>query len=252
MSEWPALIDELDAWGAAGSTATFWWRDDDAVEPTEQLDRLLPVAQSVPLALAVIPGLATAALAERLEDCHRITVLQHGWRHSNHSPSGDSEYPCERPTADVRNELCDGRERLSAMFGERFEPVFAPPWHRFDDAFLPLLAESGIGSISRRGPRKGGARSAGIFESNVHALLIDWTRPPTFVGDAIALQRILKHLRGRRQRTCDADEATGILTHHLVEDPRSYDFIERLADVVADHRAAEWLPASEIFARQVR
>ncbi|NUB17118.1 hypothetical protein GAY28_35010, partial [Azospirillum brasilense] len=31
---WDALTAELDAWAAGGRTATLWWRDDDAVEPT--------------------------------------------------------------------------------------------------------------------------------------------------------------------------------------------------------------------------
>jgi hypothetical protein len=246
------LIDELDAWGAVGLVATFWWRDDDAIEPTEQLDRLLGVAESVPIALSVIPGLAIPALAERLEGCQRITVLQHGWRHSNYSPASEanSEYPGARSATDVLRELQDGRERMSTLFGERFQSVFAPPWHGFEDKFLPLLAHSGIGSISRKGPRKHAARAARIFESNVHAAFINWTQPPTFVGERAALERILKHLRGRRLRTYDTDEPTGILTHHLVEDPPSYYFIERLAEVIGGHKAAKWLRAAEIFPRQ--
>lgn len=81
MGEWQALIDELDAWTAAGLTATFWWRDDDGVAPTKQLDRLLATAQPLPIALAIISGWTTKALAEQLDGCQRITVLQHGWHH---------------------------------------------------------------------------------------------------------------------------------------------------------------------------
>ena len=56
MIDWSDLIDELDAWNAAGLTATFWWRDDDAVEPNEKLDRLLEVTATVPIALSVWPA----------------------------------------------------------------------------------------------------------------------------------------------------------------------------------------------------
>src|SRR5689334_23564660 len=39
--------------GAAGHIAALWWRDDDAVAATAQLDALLHLAAGVPLALAV-------------------------------------------------------------------------------------------------------------------------------------------------------------------------------------------------------
>jgi hypothetical protein len=242
----------LDAWRAAGRTATFWWRDDDAREPTQQLDRLLSVAKSVPIALAVIPGLAVPALAERLRDCRQVSVFQHGWRHTNHGgPGRNSEYPGARAVEDVLNEMRDGRDRLSALFGDQFQPVFVPPWHGFDDRFLPLLAQSGIGAISRKGPRKSRLGAAGIFQSNVQAVFLNWTTPPAFIGNEPAIERVLAHLRERRLATCDAEEPTGILTHHLDEDSRSYDFIERLVEVIGSHRAAKWLRASDIFPRTV-
>lgn len=239
MSELSPLIDELDAWDAAGLTATFWWRDDDATEPTEQLERLFTVAPSVPIALALISSVATPALAERLKGYSRITVLQHGWQHKNHSgsPHDPAEYPGSRSAADVLKEFQDGRERMSRLFGDRFWPVFAPPWHGFDDKFLPLLAQSGLWSISRRGPRTGAAKAAKIFEGNVHSGVLKWPR-------------LIEHLRGRRLGTYDVDEPTGLLTHHYREDSQSYDFIERFADVIDTHKAAKWLSASEIFPRQ--
>ncbi len=55
MGDWLQLTDELDRRQDAGSTATFWWRDDDAVEWTPQLDVPLRHAGTIPLALAVTP-----------------------------------------------------------------------------------------------------------------------------------------------------------------------------------------------------
>jgi hypothetical protein len=37
---WATLQRELDRWAESGKTATFWWRDDDAVEETPQLQTL--------------------------------------------------------------------------------------------------------------------------------------------------------------------------------------------------------------------
>lgn len=248
MGEWRALIDELDAWTAAGLTATFWWRDDDGVAPTEQLDRLLATAEPLPIALAIISGWTTKALAERLDGCQRITVLQHGWHHTNHgSPTMRTEYSGDRPADDVMKELRQGRERMSALFGKLFQPVFVPPWYHFDDTFLPLLLQSGLWSMSRKGARSSTAKGAGIFEGNVHADLLEWQHPPAFVGTGMAIDQLIGHLRQRRLGLCDIDEPTGILTHHANQDLPAYDFIERLAELTTAHKAAKWLRASEIF-----
>ena len=68
MSTWRELEQELEAWARSGRRATFWWRDDDAVEPSPALDRLLELAASgrAPLALAVIPARASSGLAAQL------------------------------------------------------------------------------------------------------------------------------------------------------------------------------------------
>src|SRR5690242_11095944 len=85
---WPDLADELDRWGEAGREARFWWRDDDAVEATPQLDALLRLSGDVPLALAVIPAFVEHSLAEALQTRPNVTVLQHGWSHANRQPAG--------------------------------------------------------------------------------------------------------------------------------------------------------------------
>src|SRR6185503_10933091 len=83
---WDALDAELERWRAAGRVATFWWRDDDAVTDTPALRRLLELRASldVPLALAVIPANADAALAALVPP--EVAVLQHGFAHRNHAP----------------------------------------------------------------------------------------------------------------------------------------------------------------------
>jgi len=87
---WKALARELDAWARAGRTATFWWRDDDAVAPTPALKRLLRLAgrHRTPIALAVIPRPAVKSLFDRLADHANVRVLQHGYEHANHAPAG--------------------------------------------------------------------------------------------------------------------------------------------------------------------
>jgi hypothetical protein len=99
---WAALDRELDAWGAAGRTATLWWRDDDAVAPSPELDRLLALAATcgAPLALAVIPAAAEDALAARLEgQAAEIAVLQHGCAHRNLAAAGGKKCELVDPAA---------------------------------------------------------------------------------------------------------------------------------------------------------
>jgi hypothetical protein len=248
MSGWARLTEELNKWGESGATATFWWRDDDAVELTSHLEALLQCAGSTPLALAVIPFPATTALANWVREFATVVVLQHGWCHANHSPGGNNEYPALRTSEDVTRELADGRNRLAALFGSQALPVFAPPWHRFDPSFLPVLPANRLTAISRRGPRSGAIATEGLFQANVHISLIEWTNPPSFGDDDSYLDRIIDHLAKRRLGPYEREEPTGLLTHHLVQDSRSYSFIAELIDLVVRHPAAAWLGGREVFA----
>jgi len=49
----------------------------------------------------------------------------------------------------------------------------------------------------------------------------------------------------------DREEITGILTHHLVQDAASYQFITKLFKITDDHVAARWLNGTEIFPAQL-
>jgi hypothetical protein len=255
MVKWPDLMAELDCWEEAGKVATLWWRDDDAVAPTARLGSLLSIASGVPISLAVIPADAQQELAQWLDQHLRsapkasVAVLQHGWRHLNHSGVGKkSEFPAERPRPEVASELAAGRARLSDLFGSRAQPVLVPPWNRFDDSLLALLARCGLTGISRTRPRNASAKAPGVIEVNIHVDLVDWKGTRGFVGEDAALGGLVQHLRGRRLRTVCSDEPTGILTHHLIQDEATDAFLDRLTAVSLAHPAVLWLDAGEIFA----
>lgn len=248
---WLKLSQELDRWAAAGTTATFWWRDDDAVDDTPQLHLLLKRAGDIPLALAVIPGLATRGLARRLAGESSVAVLQHGWRHVDHARGGQSEYPAVRTMSGVSRELENGRRVLMALFGSQALPVFAPPWHRFDARFLPLLPRSGLVGISRNGPRPDLTAGDGLVQANVHMSAINWSDPPSFGDEDVYIGKTVGHLQGRRLGLYDATEPTGLLTHHRAQDDHSYVFISRFVQVVTDHPAATWIDAREIFRSRI-
>ena len=90
---WQPLLSELARWTDAGRAADFWLRDDDAVEPTAALDRLLGLtgASAIPVTLAVIPAFTGEPLASRLAGEPHVTVGVHGWAHRNHASEGQKK-----------------------------------------------------------------------------------------------------------------------------------------------------------------
>jgi hypothetical protein len=251
LAQWSDLTDELDRWGEEGRTATLWWRDDDAAAPSRRLDDLLATAEAIPVALAVIPAIADQALATRLgrPATPPVAVLEHGWRHHNHAGGAKkSEFPRSRSPEEITADLAAGQKRLAALFGARALGVLAPPWNRFENVFLPLLAASGIAAISRIKPRRMAWPAPGVFAANVHVDLVAWRDNRGFVGDATALGAIVGHLRARRCGEADPDEPTGLLTHHLVQDMATGAFLGQLLRRTRDHSAARWLEAGEVFA----
>jgi hypothetical protein len=219
-----------------------------------RLDRLISVAGDVPISLAVIPAAAHPELGEWVADLSRarkaprLAVLQHGWRHMNHAVDGKkNEFPEERSSHAVRSELIEGRDRLAALFGMHVLPVLAPPWNRFASRFLPHLAACGLGAISRMKPRRTPWPSPGIAETNVHIDLVAWATSRTFIGEQASLGGIIGHLQARRLGEVDAEEPTGILTHHLVQDEAADTFLRRLVATTKEHPATRWLDAAEVF-----
>jgi hypothetical protein len=245
---WSHLVDELDRWRETQRVAKLWWRDDDAVAPSANLDRLVEIAGTVPIALAVIPADAESELADWLRRRGpSIAILQHGWRHSNHSTGRKkSEFPAERSGNAVRIDLAAGRERLTRLFESRALPVLVPPWNRFDDSHLPLLAACGIRAISRINRSDGLPPALGISEVNVDIDLVDWRGDRGFIGEDAALAALVGHLQTRRFGWV-CDEPIGILTHHLIQATATEAFLQQLVAVTCMHPMLCWLDAFEIF-----
>ncbi|HET8726907.1 MAG TPA: polysaccharide deacetylase family protein [Alphaproteobacteria bacterium] len=243
---WASLEDELDAWADTERRATFWWRDDDATTPTPALERLLRAAgrHGVPLALAVIPRDTGEALPAALPPS--VAVLQHGWAHANHAapPAKKAELGDDRPLAEVAGELTAGWDRLAGLFGRRALPVVTPPWNRVGAGVASALPSMGFRGLSTFGPRPEGG---GIMRINTHADVIDWRGGRRFAGTAAVLAAVVAHLRGRRLGTADAEEPTGLLTHHLDHDDGVWEFIDRFFDKTRHHPVTAWPSAEELF-----
>jgi len=262
MSGWQTLHRELEAWRETGGAATLWWRDDDAVDGGPALDRLLDLAEQygVPLNLAVIPASATAVLALRLAGAAaQVSVLQHGFDHTNHAPEGEKsmELGPHRPRVAICEELASGQAMLKAKFGKQAVPVLVPPWNRIADEFVPTLAGLGFRGLSTHTARTALRPAEGLVACNTHVDVMRWRPERGFLGENEALDLLIGHLRARRQakagstangpRRAEPDEPSGLLTHHLVMDDAAWSFVSRLLATLGDHPAARWITADEAF-----
>ncbi len=249
MDAWHDLDVELDAWEAAGRTATFWWRDDDAVAPTPALERLIGIAErhSAPLLIAVIPESSTDALRRRVADSDRVFVAQHGLRHRNNAPEGEraSEFPHARTLSENVTDMTEGL-RLIQDF-PHLVPIFVPPWNRIDARLFPGIAVLGHKGVSTFGPRAMAQPLPGFTQTNCHADIIAWRSGRGFAGVGRVLDDVIAHLHARRTHTVDADEPTGLLTHHLVHDAASWQFLDSFFDRLRRRTGVRWLSPHDAF-----
>lgn len=250
MADWQSLHRELDRWGEAGRTATFWWRDDDAGPDDGRLAGLLAQrrALGVPLALAVVPAWLAPASAALLRGDPGSSVLQHGFDHGNRAPEGRRrrELAAEAPATVLDDCLAEGQSRLARAFGARFHAVMVPPWNRIDDDVLRRLSGRGFTGLSTLGPRSA-ARTAGLAVANVHVDIVAWRAGGGFAGEGPALAAACDHLARRREGTADPEEPTGLMTHHRVHDAACDAFVARFVAFTRDHGAGSWLDAGAVF-----
>lgn len=255
---WDDLARECDAWAAEDRPVALWWRDDDAVADTPALRRLLDLASGrAPVALAVIPAALDPGLAAAIARMGGgIAVLQHGFDHRNRAPAGakKSEFPATRPAAEVADVLARGRDTLGAAFGARFVPALTPPWNRFDDSHLALLPGLGYRGITAYLARRSSAPAPKLHQVNTHVDIIDWQAGGTpggvgrpFLGTNRALGLLVGHLAAKRKGSADRTEPTGLLTHHLVHDTETWEFLGELLAWTAARPAIAWHNAADLF-----
>jgi hypothetical protein len=248
MATWDDLAEELDSWHGNGRCASFWWRDDDAVRVTPALERLLALSKAAetPVALAVIPRDAEDGLRDWLSGQPLATVLQHGWSHANHAPDGrQEEFGLHRPLPAMLDELALGWGRIAGF--TRSLPVLVAPWNRIDPQVFPHLLATGLRAISSLGPRASPTPCAGVGMTNVHIDIMDWRGSGGFVGVFAALEQAITHLRQRRTGEADADEPTGLMTHHGFHDEGCWRFIQEFLGHTQAHPAVRWLDAKDAF-----
>lgn len=236
------LLEELDRWQEAGLTADLWLRDDDAAEVTRTLERLLGCVEkaAVPAVLAVIPMLATEALAKRLQAFPALAVWQHGIAHINHAPAGSKSQELIGDAGSLIPPLKAAGERLGALFGGQAQPILVPPWNRIEPALIPRLLEAGFSGLSTFKPRVAREAAAGVWQVNTHVDIVDWRAGRKMRHVSAIYTEIAVHLANQRTDAAERAEPLGILTHHLVMEDSAWAFLSDLFALTNNHPAVRW------------
>ncbi|MBE1283848.1 MAG: polysaccharide deacetylase [Rhodobacteraceae bacterium] len=240
---WQALDSELTRWNDTGLTLPLWWRDDDAIQPTAALERLIALSDTValPVHLAVIPRDVTQALADHVKTTS-ARVLVHGWAHTNHAPQGEkkAEFGAHRPISAMRSEIKQSLPRLRGLFGSKLDPVFVPPWNRITVDLAPVLTEIGFTALSTFKPRKATFAASGLAQINTHLDPIHWKGDRSLVPAQDLIDQVEQQLRDRREGRADNTEPYGILTHHLVHDAAIWEFTQTLIERLMTGPGQAW------------
>jgi hypothetical protein len=248
---WSSLQNELDSWSDSGTRATFWWRDDDAVEQTPQLLRLDELSQQLqlPVSIAAIPSLLQKSLPRYLRDKNNIKILQHGYSHTSHAASGvkNIEIGGNRSTEEIQTTLAKGSALLNDNFGNQFLPVLVPTWNRIESRAYTALVKAGFSGVSSMWARAIACPVENLLQVNAHLDPVNWRGDRGFIGESRSIEYIRDHLHARRTGTKDTAEPTGILSHHLSQDEQVWDFISELMSTLKQHPAVEWLDAGTIW-----
>ncbi len=242
--DWTPLKRELEAWRDARLTLPLWWRDDDAIAPTEPLGRLVALSDRLrlPVHLAVIPARAEPALATALSVHPGLIPVVHGWAHRSHAPEGEkkAEFGAHRPLPEIEAEVRAGFDRLRDLFKDNLRPMFVPPWNRIAPKVETRLPALGFSMLSTFTPRKTPEAALGLARVNTHLDPIDWRGSRSLVEPGQLIAQVARQLADRRAGRADNAEPYGILTHHLVHDTAIWDFTAELLERLMTGPATPW------------
>lgn len=247
---WHAFETEIARWRDGGIRVEFWWRDDDAATRTQPLSRLLALAATarIPLALAVVPEWAEEGWLDGLHG--ELDVLQHGVDHRDRAAPQfkKAEFAAGEPIDAALERLAKGRARLAALSRGRLLPVLVPPWNRLPSGLVPHLPRAGYRGLSTYGARTAAQAAPGLTQVNTHVDLIAWHQGRGFVGEEAALQLAVNHLAAQRAGLIDRAEPTGWLTHHAGHDEPAWAFLAKLFELTQRMADVRWRRAADLFA----
>ena len=225
-----------------------FFRADDVAVPSGSFNRLMAlfIRHQIPLALAIVPAWLTNPRWEYMRHlAEQAPTLwnwhQHGWCHANHEPKGKKQEfgPARGPEA-LSTDLTRGRQRLEMLLGERFVPIFTPPWNRCSQITLELLATANYLGVSRSDGATPRAPQ-GLTEINVNVDL--HTRRK--MTPAQAWPDLWQELQGAIQ-----SGQCGFMIHHQRMNPAAFEFLNILLTKLARHKQFRFTSLKELTRRK--
>ncbi|MEN6439826.1 MAG: polysaccharide deacetylase family protein [Syntrophobacter sp.] len=227
--DWRDQLDHAMALISHDSIPPLFFRADDIGAAGQAFEALCGLFRhhQVPLALAVVPAWLSDARQERLfaaapMEEHLWGWHQHGWRHVNWQTSGKkSEFGGDRPLDRQHGDILQGRQKMEAVFGRHFIPVFTPPWNRFSTMTVKALRSLDFKGISATNPLPHGVKLPwGFCSLPVHLDL--HTRKDKSPADG--LNSLLTELCALSK----SGETAGIMIHHQRMTPFAFQFLDHL------------------------
>jgi len=238
-SVWGPLDDALSRAADGGRQFTFWWRDDDAIQDSPPLDRLIALSRryAVPIGIAAIPAAAHPSLRDRVQAEPSVALLVHGLAHRNHAPPGAkrAELGPSRPSAALVEDAARALAQAQKIFGAELLPVLVPPWNRIAPDLVGALPAIGYRGLSTFGARAAATPARGLRQINTHLDPIDWRGSRGLVDPAALTRCAASLIDAQGSAGGAADEPLGLLTHHLVQDEAAWAFCEALLERLAGH-----------------
>ena len=235
------LSAELAAWRRAGKPVLLWWRDDDAIDVSPALERLLDLSarHGAPLALAVVPDRLSPELAPLINAHPAVSVLQHGLDHRSRRQEGrqPAQFADDETAADIAAAIAARMRRLAVF--ERRMPVYVPPWNAVQPQLIEALRSAGLKLSAFDGLGESG-------QVDAHLDVLRWGARPRFRGAGRLMNRLARLLAQRRRQQL-WDRPVGLLTHHLDQDEPSWRFLDALFLRLGPASGCRWLAADQVF-----
>ncbi|MDK2955231.1 MAG: hypothetical protein PWQ57_727 [Desulfovibrionales bacterium] len=227
---------------AAPYEAAIFFRDDDAAAVGKNFLKMLEMFErrATFLDIAVVPAWLTETRAEALlKDAAPplFGLHQHGFRHVNHETKGKKcEFGPGRPAAEKQRDVLRGKQRLEELLGERFQPIFSPPWNRVDADTLEILLNGRFGALSRfRGAKPAAPAGLASLDANVDMHTRKEPDPEKALDDLLG--ELLLALR---------EGLAGIMLHHQVMNDAAFAFLDRLLQGLASLPSVAAAPMAKL------
>lgn len=230
---------------ALNDSPKFFFRADDIGAPSKNYSRMMALflTYEIPLCLAVVPAWLTRKRWEAMDDFVKkgqdlFCWHMHGYRHMNYEVQGkNQEFGPIRSTTAVLNDISRGRERLQSILGEKFTPIFTPPWNRCSIETMQVLKEIGFKGISRSYGSMPNPPD-GLEEFPVHVDLHTRKEKTSEQG----WQQLFKEItKGMQFSAC------GIMIHHMRMNEQAFIFFEYLLERLAVHKQIQIITFNDLI-----